>query len=799
MRRSDSSLPTLALLVICGLLGAVLSGAMPAQEVAAEDAGLSTAETARLTQYLPRTFPKLLRRHRVRVVVLGDSISNYYTPAADCHRREKSWHHVFLQRLADRFFFTGSVRDAFARENTGLGAVATETLESPPSLPPRGEVPPLLARIAGGPEIVLHSFARDGATAVQALQPLTTGAFDYNPDLVLFMFGTNDANSNAPVAAFRQSLEAVVGLCRSHQADLIVVGPPLIFGSPLQLARTRPFARAARQIAGKAGVLFADAGKALGRVAQEAAPDEKTAWQVFLDAVAKSYRHEGKLDALHPNAAGHETIANAVWESLFSGEMEDSFHPTAGLVLADAPSKFPSLLLTLHEPAEPKLAANPQAHGGPAANMPQPPAPDAEAEKFSAPPVSPAAKQHPLTSGHAAVDAADSRPPAAVTGVVLSVLPVDSQWQLVEEPTFAVKEFSGRRTMRLPLGPLAATGSNAYCGESVTVSFVLHDGIFSRLLDVDAGVLPIAMEIPIGRQEGIAGDLSLDCTLVNLEQEPFHGTATVHWLARSYDLEVAVEGKSTKPLRLRVPIPTAGPSPLREPFKVTLKSGERQYLFLRTIEATRNLGLGEKYPLTPGAAGTEKMPPGQFMPTVMVKADAVGLYTSFELPPLPEQRSAALPSATVSLSIDARAPGDRGKPGFVDLLSVDIPWQDGPASVRQPHPAIFGNGYDRELNSAHFRASVATESAGRRLVRIDIPRNYFYLHQWSLVEAGQNTLGFDAVLSLPAFSAEQPEGYFAPENAWELSQSSFPRRDTQRLSVLELRTKPSGAWTVRIF
>ena len=52
-----------------------------------------------------------------------------------------------------------------------------------------------------------------------------TEGFDDDPDLVIWMFGTNDATMGVPVARYREARAQVIKLCEAHNAGLIVAGP----------------------------------------------------------------------------------------------------------------------------------------------------------------------------------------------------------------------------------------------------------------------------------------------------------------------------------------------------------------------------------------------------------------------------------------------------------------------------------------------------------------------------------------------------------------------------------------------
>ena len=128
---------------------------------------LTEAQRARVAAKLPRLLSKLEQHAAVHVIVLGDSVSNYYLPggAEDSEVFIKACQNEFLRRLADRFYYTGGVRNIKPR---------------------RGNPENLFPSV--GPEITVHNLARNGAVVLQALQWLTTDGFDNPPDLAIDQF-----------------------------------------------------------------------------------------------------------------------------------------------------------------------------------------------------------------------------------------------------------------------------------------------------------------------------------------------------------------------------------------------------------------------------------------------------------------------------------------------------------------------------------------------------------------------------------------------------------------------------------
>jgi hypothetical protein len=659
------------------------------------------------------------------------------------------------------------------------------------------------------------------------MQSLTTGAFDHAPDVVVMMFGTNDAMEGTPLASYKSALLAAAALCRKNGVDLVIAGPPLLVEGDgrYSLPLTRPYSAVAEEAAAEVKALFVDAGAALARVSiDDPAASPSALYDEFFRGVQKLYISSGAVDRFHPNDDGQLAIGLAAWNALLGRQPAEPMEPTGSLTLPATPRDNATVEMTLRRPNS-KSASSP-ATGKSGESQPEDESATPEEEPADAPterkpdgknvPATPqsgaAQPDNPAAAPQASpgkADAVPSKPAApppavgageqAVSGASISLLQVDRVWKPAQENSIAVKDFLQRRTLRLPFLMAAPPGYMALRGSQVQYSFVLHHDGISRLVDLKGPVLPIAVEIPTGRQENVAGDLMIDCQVYNYSANPFQGTAEIRWQGQQFALDLSVEPNGAKPLRLRLNLPadTAGQS-VHGRLDITVKSGEAAYHFEREIEATPNIPLGQRVAMQRVSQSATGGSAAEF-PGLTARADAKGLYLTMDLPPISAQPGKSVPAAAAFFAIDARGPEDRGTTGFVEAVALEVPWQDGPLAVKRVRPAIFGNGYDREIDPANFRASVKTAPNGRRTLQFDIPRWYLYLHQWSLADSGQNTLGINAGVTLAGISADKPEAVLSPENSWELTHSALPKSDAQSLAVLELRSRSSGAWSVRLY
>lgn len=716
------------LLVLWSLMFPAASGAQINEE--------NEALEARIHKYLPRLLPKLQRRARIRVVVVGDSISNFFIPGATVNPQlTNAWYMRFLNQLAGHFYYTGGVREDVPKPSEVVtdSVVDFKDAAAMEQLPTRGELPRLDSVAIGGPEFLLRNFGRNGAISMQALQVLTTEGFDDDPDLVIWMYGTNDATMGVQVERYRQALAQVIKLCQARQAELIVAGPPLVYGTGIgELAMTQPYVEAARTLAKESQLLFVDMSAALGKIPLQQPFDPETVLPKYVEEVGKYYSHPGQVDRLHPNALGHEVMGQALWQALLHGPVPDPLEPRGSWTHADKAAAQPQFEILIYQPPTEVL------------------------------------------------------PPPPMESVAISVLGQPGGWQRAGGPTFVVKEFTGKRMTTMPMEPIPGSPHRAPLGEHTVGTVILHEGAYSRLTNLTLPIFPIALELPVARMDGVAGSLLIDSFVFNRQKSDLRATVNVSWLETQFNLELAIAAGESKPLKLRLPLPDA-PS-AHGPLKVTIQAGEQQYVFERMIDARQSFLPGQSY-----ALHNQVETPTD--PTISINVDPVGLYLRFELPPMKLVDEVPL-SAVITLLIDARGASEMAQPGFVDRWNFDVPWVDGPIHVRKPRLGTFGNGYDRQINPANIRAALKTENTGQRIVTVDIPKNYFYLHEWSLATNGQNTLGINAGISLLDATTSPPS--FPLSAFWSLMPGGFQIHDAGSVGLLQLNSAKTGAWSVRI-
>ncbi len=725
----------------------------------------AAAREASIAHWLPLSHGRLKERaEEYKVVVIGDDVSNYNVPDPRRSRDlRNTWHWKFLDTLGQHYRYTGGIRlrsGSRGYNETLAPVIHDDGEDGPENLPPLGVD-------FDGPVVLLENLTRSGIGTLQTLEEINSTAFDRDPDLVLLMAGINDGAQNGNLAGYRAALEEVIRACREHSADIIIATPPLILqGRDLRtLGLTRPLASVAREVAAANDVLCVDAGDALvaSRPGLVAVTPDEAMESAFL-RLKDRYRHPVEqvardaavLQMLVPNHRGQQAIAEAAWAALIEAAPTEPVLIDAALTLPVNGAKEASLELSF--------------------------------------------RANPAVSGNRL------ETPAAV-----AVLGLGGTWQAREDLTESALNtgLSNARAstsrlaewkLRIPCAAVPANYGGRIWGEESIVrgSVLLCDGSGTRLVNFNASIFPIVVKFPSGRLEGSGSELPLALEVSSSLPEAFVGTAEVIWRGQSQSFAVSIPPGPGFPMKIGLPLPAASSSAaFKSRMILKLKNDALNLAFEREIQLTPDLLLGQTVALMNRARYVADAPPGDQADTISVglqcQADNNGLYFIFDLPPIDVPTGQKQASALVDITLDARGPGERGKPGSCPLLSLAVPWQDGKFAIEKLPNGLFGSGYDRELIPSYFLASVKTLATNRRQVRLSVPRNYFYLHQWSLDGSAQSTLGLNAQVSMLTMGAENAPGTYPPERTFSLIAAPLPRTSASALGLLQLAKKPP-AW-----
>lgn len=191
----------------------------------------------------------------------------------------------------------------------------------------------LLARATGNADIRVMRAAYSGRSVDAAVRRFEKDIEPAKADLALIMFGLNDQAAGAPLAAYLEQTRWLVEKLRARGSDVVLLEPtPHINITPLpgdtmppppeaSVFRTTGFAAALRGLGAELDAPVAPTFDALwgggGADLQAAA---RGMWPLFPAHYSKPFTSlaetEGKGDTIHPNAAGHLRLAQAVFSTL---------------------------------------------------------------------------------------------------------------------------------------------------------------------------------------------------------------------------------------------------------------------------------------------------------------------------------------------------------------------------------------------------------------------------------------------------------------------------------------------------
>ncbi len=738
---------------------------------------LTPEQETTLKQKLPRTLAKLQNRELIRVVSAGDSISTFYQPPGfPRYDSAMAWQGRLLSFLGGYFYYHGIVEVDPHREITASQKEAAAAWtrfeaemqvwqrtkqgpapEAPDTLRFRADLDspvamggaelirrgvPSAQQIVSGTAIQIHNLARDGAQAAQVLEALGPEAFPAapapGPDLVTICYGVNDSIGSLPLSGYRDFLTKAVKLCQDNKAEVLLAAPPVSF-DPAQpresLARTRPYAQVAAEVAKATGVAFVDLGAALVEAPSDL--QSLTAADAFSAAmvpVARQFNyHSTVLDTLHPNAAAAlqagEHAARQLLGSNPSGPVQLS-----GMVELTGPATATANLRLFNPTAEARaIVVSPLGFTG-------------------------------------------WRVKAGTPDAYFNLPPSKARW------------------LKLPLEP-AITGPAPESGV-IRASLLLSDDDRQQLADAALTLTPLSLTWPEGRFNGESGDMLLTPVLTNQSNQPVKGNATLQWMGRNQVLPIQLEPRQSLPLPLRLVLPDASTTDrFNQTATVQITLADRELHFHRHIDGIRHLGLEQRLPLSP-VNSVVADPPAAPDTFVTPFADTGGVYLIIDSPASGGTAGqAGTPWGIIDVQLDGRKAGENGTAGFVDRLSATIPWSDGPVALRKVRPAVFGHTYHYDYNPKGFRVSATTRADGSRRIEFNIARVNLPQHEWSLDGSGQSSLG----INLRITRSDPVSGQHDLTQSRLLAPSPFGSSDARSLTLLELSRTPAPRWSIQVY
>lgn len=154
-------------------------------------------------------------------------------------------------------------------------------------------------------EITIINTGMSGDNTNDAAYRLQRDVLDHDPDLVTINFGVNDAFSGISAEKFGSNLEGLVEAIMENGCRHIALVSSEVIPEPNAEMHVLPYWEKMRQVAGKTGIVYADANRH---------------WQNLLDAGTDQWSLIIPGD-LHPNEEGHRIIAEAVYQAMVESKI----------------------------------------------------------------------------------------------------------------------------------------------------------------------------------------------------------------------------------------------------------------------------------------------------------------------------------------------------------------------------------------------------------------------------------------------------------------------------------------------
>ena len=590
-----------------------------------------------------------------------------------------------------------------------------------------------------GPELVLENLGMNGRVSLHALSRITTDGLVNRPDLVVINFGINDALLGIGLATYVEALDRSVKLVKSTGADVILLGPSSTIRNPSagELALTRAYSGAMEALAARRGIFYFD----LGSVTTSApGTREGLSAEQALEAIVASYNElywdhgDENRDGLHPSPAAHQLMGSAFFKALRDGIDPQPYRLNGFLNLeGGGKATLEFKLKNLQEtPAKGQLLLMP------VSGM----VPEAQGIPFDLP---------------------------AGKGKVFRVSYQTRGGEALDFPSHFPR---------------------------VYVPMIVTDAKRSYSPVFPAKVTPLAVVWETGAQDLSRRAFEIKCSLVSTGTAMTNGSYEASWNGQVARGEFSLQPGGSQSLALKFEVPSSGAEfSVRDELVLSLDTGGKVTKFVRQLDASRNLGLGESVSMMHPQQYLKGEPASDDRVQFMAQATPKQLTLNFDVDGIPLEGGDQLTPLILEFQIDARGYGKRRKFGFVDFVRVKFGLDGKPERLSELKPAVFGDWYNRALNNEELGATRTDLPDGRSRFTIAIPRSYLYLHEYAL-DNGNSQFGINAQLMFA--KAGQPTNPYPADRHFKLIASGINRHSPESLSVLELVDEATGRWSVRL-
>jgi len=352
---------------------------------------------------------------------------------------------------------------------------------------------------------------------------------------------------------------------------------------------------------------------------------------------------------------------------------------------------------------------------------------------------------------------------------------------------------------------------------NVTASMMAIDELSTELVDITASITPISFRwknIGNSQDRRWQSELKLDAApapiteefpvyfeILNPRDKTFKGTLNAVWEGQKVTAPISIAPNSVKSGALKFKVPTdPNVHQIKSDIVATVTAKNGNLVFRRGVEATRHMGLEKSIRLQRVDQYSVGQKPKETDPPVTVRfdADQRNLYVRIETPENFEYMATpdGNPAIRAGLRIDGRPITRRGSIGYVDDL--DITKQTvtaGPCKTRSQQ-GMLGEGYGYFPKDGVKSSFALTGTKGR--LTATIPRSYFALYPWK-TGSKDSMLGINVWINFLEVTPDQPAGHYPLHRQYILSRSGINANDPEALPVLEMTTKPSTRWNVRIY
>lgn len=692
---------------------------------------LTDAQQHRLEQYLPLTLQKLQRHMPVHVALIGDEVAGMSTLDERNGNVFFSMHGFFLQGLEREFFYTGGVK----------------------WLNPPADVPPKLHGHRGD-EITLETFTWEGATALHALQALTTRVFLRHTDLVLLQVGLNDYRNGGLLDSVAISVAQALAICRAQGAELVLVGPaPLREGDLLrEWGGIRQVTSELRRTAEELGIMFLDPALELMRTrpaSREVSLEERTL------QLSSALRMElvdygpGKEENARINARAHKRAGQGIFRQFLNGPSETKLRLDGGATRTGPDGMRLDLVVE-----------NPGALGE--------------------------------TGILAPLNAAEDWEPA-MPAIAINLEPG-------EKASFAV-EYQRKKAGKGGEGGPAPRKDRVTSGKSCFP--FLYSGLDeAELLERVVAPAPVAIRWDYTALRGVEKQFPLTFVLCNPGDQTARGSYEIIYDRQRAKGSFQVDARAERAYTAQCALPATGDQLRRtDAVVLTITCGDVTFEERRSLEISRNLALGQKVSMARLDCYAEEGTDGQVEGGVKMElqATADSLRATFDLGDRVLEEEGGRPSLQVELTLDGRPDGERHEFGFVSPLRIAFGAKPGAGEVAPIEPGCFGNFYGKILSEAGVQALLGIREDGLgRTVTVRVPRIYLYRHEWQLGKA-DCTLGISARLRFLQVNPGQQSSEYPASREWVTGSGAYGEWQAGGLAALELATNPSSRWSVRLY